>query len=117
MSGFRAHPATATALFSAALILVSMPLAAHAADTRTVAVQAGDLNLARDAGRAALQSRITRAVEEVCGPAHPRTTAEVQAYATCSKTARANATAQYDAVIAKAQMGMKVAGDRKSPVQ
>ena len=115
MSGFRAHPVTAIALFSAVLMLVSMP--ARAADTRTVAVQAGDLNLTRDAGRAALQSRITRAIEQVCGTAHSRTTAEVQVYATCSKAARANATAQYDAVIAKAQMGMKVAGDRNIPVQ
>jgi len=115
MPNFRTHSATAIALFSAALMLASMP--ARAAETRTVAVQSGDLNLTRDSGRAALQSRITRAIEQVCGTAHSRTTAEVQIYATCSKAARASATAQYDAVIAKAQTGMKVAGDRNIPVQ
>jgi hypothetical protein len=53
-------------------------------------------------------------VDRICGSAHARTTEDVQAYATCSKAARAGAEAQYKAVVAKALTETKVAGDRKT---
>lgn len=102
----------AAALLSAGLLFTAMPLAASAAETRTVAVPSGDLNLAKDAGRAVLQQRIAHAVKAVCGPGYARTTADIQAYATCSKQARAGATSQFDAMIANVQTGKRVAVDR-----
>lgn len=108
------HPARSIILasLSATLLFAAGPLAA--AETRSIAVQSGDLNLAKGADRAALQQRIAHAVDGICGSAHARTTAEVQAYATCSKVAHASAAAQSDAMVAKAQMNTKVAGDRKN---
>ena len=103
----RHHVLSAAGLLCATLLLVPV---ASSAETRAVAVQSGDLNLTRDAGKAVLQQRIAHAVDKVCGTAHARSTADVQAYATCSKTARANATVQYEAVIAKASSETKVAG-------
>jgi UrcA family protein len=102
----------AFAALSATLLFAANPLAA--AETRGIAVQSSDLNLTKGADRAVLQQRIAHAVDRICGSAHARTTADIQAYATCSKAARAGAATQYDSVIAKAQMGMKVAGDRKN---
>jgi UrcA family protein len=96
---------TAAALLSA--MLTAIPVAAGAAETRSVTVRSGDLNLAKDAGRTVLQQRIAHAVDVVCGP-HARTTADIQAYATCSKTARASATSQFNAMVANAQAGKKV---------
>lgn len=96
------------ALLSATLFLATAPLAA--AQTQSVKVQSGDLNLTREADRARLQSRIAHAIDAVCGSPHARTTADAQAYATCSKTARTGAAVQYEAMVAKADM--KVAGNR-----
>ena len=99
-------------LLCATLLSTASPLAA--AETRAVNVQSGDLNLAKEAGRAALQQRIAHAIDAVCGSAHARTTADIEAYATCSKTARAGAEAQYKAVVAKSMSETKVAADRKA---
>jgi UrcA family protein len=93
--------------FCATLLLA--PLGANA-QTGAVSVRSADLNLTSDAGRAVLQQRIAHAVDRVCGSSHARTTADIQAYATCSKTARANAMAQYNAVVAKAAAEPKLAG-------
>jgi len=103
---------SAAALTCATLLLT--PLSTMA-ETRSVGVQSADLNLNKDAGRAVLQQRIAHAIDRICGSAHARTTADVQAYATCSKTARANATDQYAALIAKAASETKVAGSNKTP--
>lgn len=98
------------ALLSATLLLATAPLAM--AETHSVKVQSGDLNLTRESDRTKLQYRIAHAVDAVCGTAHARTTADAQAYADCSKTARNNAALQYDTMVAKAQADMKVAGNR-----
>jgi UrcA family protein len=103
----RHHVLLAANLLCATLLLAPV---ASLAETRAVAVQSGDLNLTKDAGKAVLQQRIAHAVDRVCGPAHARSTADIQAYATCSKAARAGASPQYDAVIAKASTETKVAG-------
>ncbi|HET7083347.1 MAG TPA: UrcA family protein [Rhizomicrobium sp.] len=92
-------------LLSAALL--SAPAAS--AETRSVAVPSADLNLASRSGQTAMQFRIARAIDQVCGSAHSRNTADAQAYATCSKSARAGATAQYDAMVAKAQSNTQFA--------
>lgn len=98
-----------TALLSAALLLTAIPLAANAGETRSITVRSGDLNLASEAGRAAFQHRVARAVAEVCGPTFGRTTEQVQAYASCAKTAQANAAPQMDAMVAAAKSGKKIA--------
>jgi UrcA family protein len=59
-----------------------------------------------------LRQRIGHAVDAVCGSPHGRTTAEVQAYATCSQSARASAGSQFDTMVAAALSGRKVATDR-----
>ncbi len=83
---------------------------------QSIRVHAGDLNLATDAGRTILQQRITRAVNTVCGMSHPRTATEAQAYAACSRTARAGTTAQYDAMVVAARNGQTmVAGGKTAP--
>ncbi len=105
-----------TAILTAALLLCA-PLAASAADVQSVGVHAGDLNLATDAGRAVLQQRIAHAVDAVCGMSHPRTAGEAQAYAACSKTARAGTATQYDTMVAAARDGQKMmAGGKAAPV-
>jgi UrcA family protein len=101
-----------TALLLAILLPAASPLAA--AETRSLQVRSSDLNLTRQADRVTLQQRIAHAVDRVCGSAHARTTADVQAYAACSQAARASAASQFDAMVAKAQADMKVAGGRKT---
>jgi UrcA family protein len=107
MFNLRAFLGNAT--LAATLLLAANPLAA-APNTQTVAVQSRDLNLNSDAGRAALRQRIAHAVSQVCGTAHPRTTADAEAYTACRDSALATANSQYDMVVAKAQAERKVAG-------
>jgi UrcA family protein len=101
----------ATASLSATLLFAANPLAAQ---TQRVAVHSSDLNLTKGADRATLQQRIAHTVDRICGPDHARTTADVQAYATCSKAAQASARTQFDAMVAKAQTGTKMASDGKT---
>jgi UrcA family protein len=105
------NPRFLTALLSA--MLATIPVAAGAAETHSVTVRSGDLNLTKNTGRAVLQQRIAHAVDTVCGP-HARTTADIQAYADCSKTARAGAASQFNAMVAKAQTGERVAAGRSA---
>lgn len=104
------HRAYFSAALFSALLFGAAPLAA--AETNSIAVQSGDLNLTKDAGRAVFLQRIAHAVDRVCGPAHARTTADAEAYASCAKTARASAGSQYDTVVAKAMAERKMAGNR-----
>lgn len=105
-----AHSITAAALLSA--MLATIPVAAGAEEARSVTVKAADLNLATDAGRTVLKNRIALAVGAVCDPVYGRTPSEVKAYASCKKTARASAAPQFDAMVASAETGGKVAVDR-----
>ena len=100
------------ALLSA--ILISATNLPAFAQTHSVAVTSSDLNLTNDAGRATLQMRIAHAVDAICGPAHARTTADSDAYAKCSKAARADAQTQYDTVVAKALDERKIAATHKA---
>jgi len=107
-----ARSITAAALLSA--MLAAIPSAAGAGEALSVTVRAGDLNLAADPGRTVLKNRIALAVEAVCEPVHGRTPWEIQAYRACRKTARASAAPQFDAMIANAQAGQKIAADRRT---
>jgi UrcA family protein len=109
---FDRHARSSRILLSAALLLTAIPLAAGAAETRSVAVRVGDLNLDSDAGRTVLRRRIDLAVETICGDVHMRASWEARAAAiSCSNTARASAMPQFDALVAAAQSGRKVATD------
>ncbi len=94
---------------SLSAIFASFPAAADAAGTAapSVAVQAGDLNLATEAGRTVLQNRVALAVNKVCAPVEGRTPWEVKAYKECRATARAGAAPQVEAMVANT--GGKVA--------
>src|SRR5437868_12065130 len=98
---------TVTSL-SATLLLAASPLAA--AETRNIAVRSADLNLTNGADRLVLQQRTAHAVDRICSPVHPRTTAEVEATRACEMQTRANAAVQYDAMVEKAQSATKLAG-------
>lgn len=104
------HPGrfmTAAALLSA--MLAAAPLTAVADEAPRVMVNTSDLNLGTAAGRTVLRNRIDLAVGKVCDPVHGRTPWEVRAYATCTKTARAGATSQYEAMVANT--GKKLAAE------
>jgi UrcA family protein len=100
---------------SATLLLAASPLAAT--ETRSIAVQSAGLNLAKGTDRGLLQQRIAHAVDRICSPDHARTTAEVQASRTCEKVTRATAAVQYDAMVARAQTGTKLAGGQKGTAE
>jgi UrcA family protein len=95
-----------------AVLLAAIPFAAGAVETRSVAVEAGDLNLDSDAGRAVLQARIDRAVEAICGNIYMRTRWDDRADAiSCSNAARAGAMSQFDTMVAAARSSRKIAAD------
>ena len=98
-------------LASAALMLAASTGFA-AAQTRSIGVDASDLDLASDAGRAVMQQRIGHAVDNICGSPHSRSTAEQVNYATCSKAARADVQTKVDAMVAAAENARKMAGTR-----
>jgi len=98
-------------LASAALMLAASTGFA-AAQTRSIGVDASDLDLASDAGRAVMQQRIGHAVDNICGSPHSRSTAEQVNYATCSKAARAEVQIKVDAMVAAAENARKMAGTR-----
>lgn len=70
---------------------------AHAA--AIVAVSYQDLNLASDAGRAALDARIERAASEVCGTAQRGELRIASEVAACRQAALAGAQRQRDALL------------------
>jgi UrcA family protein len=98
----------------AALMFVGSAASAQTANAQTskVDVRVADLDLASHAGRAVLEQRIGHAVDRICGSPHTRSTWEVQNYATCSQTARAQVQSQVDAMVAAAENARKMAGTR-----
>jgi UrcA family protein len=98
-------------LVSAALILAASTVLASA-QTRSIGIDASDLDLASDAGRAVMQQRIGHAVDNICGSPHARTTSEQVNYATCSKATRADVQIKVDAMVAAAENARKMAGTR-----
>jgi UrcA family protein len=84
-ASFTAASAAAPAVVSAA--------AASPADAPTVVVRFGDLNLATEAGAAALYHRIVAAAAQVCPAWDPDNLATISAGAACRKAAIARAVA------------------------
>lgn len=74
-----------------------------AAETQSVTVKNWDLDLTSQAGRAEFQQRIHHAVEQVCGPTGGVTMDERMNYVTCTKSARADAMAQFEVAVKAAQ--------------
>jgi UrcA family protein len=96
------HRSIAPILLSAGLLVLANP--AGAADARSVLVHTGDLSLAGEAGRAALQQRVTNAVHEVCQmTGWGFTLAAQRAQEGCSDKALAAAMLQVDALVQAAQ--------------
>jgi UrcA family protein len=98
-------------LASAALLLAASAGFASA-QTRSIGIDASDLDLASDAGRAVLQQRIGHAVDNICGSPYARSTWEQVNYAACSKAARADVQTKIDAMVAAAENARKMAGTR-----
>ena len=106
------HRSSVRAFLSAALLLAALPFGASAAESRSITVQAADLNLGSDAGRVVLRNRIDQAVAAVCGDVHMRAPWDVRARTiSCSAAAHANAMSQFEAMVAAAQSNTKVAAD------
>ncbi len=59
----------ASTIAALGLVWAATPAMAETAQTRTVAVKTGDLDLASDAGRKELNWRIDRAIRKVCDTA------------------------------------------------
>jgi len=100
-------------LASAALMLAASASLASA-QTRSIGIDASDLDLASNAGRAVLEQRVDHAVDNICGSPHARSTWEQANYATCSKAARADVRSRVDAMVAAAENARKMAGTRAS---
>lgn len=79
------------ALLSAAALGLAAFAAPLAAQDNSAVVEFGDLDLTTEAGRATLDSRLTRAVRNVCGGYPSRTSlAQLGAYYSCVADARAS---------------------------
>ncbi len=87
------------ALLLTALLL---PVAATAGDHRSAMVRYGDLNLASDAGRASLETRIRAAVRSVCAAGDSRNLRELAASAACRDKAEAKAMASMQIAVDRA---------------
>ncbi|MDX2223220.1 MAG: UrcA family protein [Rhodospirillaceae bacterium] len=110
-----ARTLSVAALIGATLALAALPAPSQAGDampvtTRSITVDYADLDLTSDAGRDTLQHRLKQAAERACAPsAAPAQIALHRIYSACVKTAQANATKQYDAVIAAVEATTNVA--------
>ena len=100
-------------LGSAALMLAAATSFASA-QTRSIGIDASDLDLASNAGRAVLEQRIGHAVDNICGSSHARSTWEQVNYASCASAARAEVRSKVDAMVAAAENARKMAGTRGS---
>ena len=89
----------------AALLITNFVPAANAAGNRdanlqSVSIQYRDLDLGHTSGVAALNHRIARAADIVCGPVDHRDLLDVEDFNACRKTAIANAMPKMEAAIA-----------------
>jgi UrcA family protein len=101
--------ATATAF----LVLAAMTGAAAAvpgeAERQTSIVRYDDLDLSTEAGIAALERRIGRAADRVCGPVDRRSIADSDRLSACRDAAVAGAMKRASEVIAAARAGTRYA--------
>jgi UrcA family protein len=80
-------------VLAAAALAAATPVLAQPV---TVTVPHADLDLTREAGRKALEARVARAAEQVCGPIGARALSHVAAYRACLAEARASAQPQVE---------------------
>jgi len=91
-------------LLTAGAIAVALSSTVHAEGLRSITVHAQDLDLASDAGRAALQLRIRGAVNEVCKVEGWGSGLDAQRVAeACRAKVSADAAPQIEAVVKAAQ--------------
>lgn len=101
-------------ILACAALMLAAGTSLAGAQTRSIGIDASDLDLASNAGRAVLQQRIGHAVDNICGSPHARSTAEQVNYASCSRAARADVQSKVDTLVAAAENARKVAGTRGS---
>lgn len=99
-------------ILGTAALMLAVGTGFAAAQTRSIGIDASDLDLASNAGRAVLEQRVNHAVDNICGSPHARSTWEQVNYATCSKAARADVRSKVDAMVAAAENARKMAGTR-----
>lgn len=97
----------ASALITAAAIRAVPALAADAGEPQTFTsrVHTADLNLSTPDGQQALDTRLTRAVREVCGEASDADLAGKNEVRRCRETTLASARTQRDTLIASVDRG------------
>lgn len=78
----------AAAALAAATPVVAQPV--------SVTVPHADLDLTREAGRKALETRVARAAQQVCGPLGSRSLSRLAAHRACIADARASAQPQVE---------------------
>ncbi|WP_066527312.1 UrcA family protein [Erythrobacter sp. CCH5-A1] len=81
------------------IVLPALALAAATpalAEPVSVVVPYGDLDLTKEAGRKALDARLARAANKVCGPVNVRDLARLSARRACIAEARASAEPQVE---------------------
>jgi UrcA family protein len=101
-------------ILDSAVLILAASTSFAAAQTRSIGIDASDLDLASNAGRAVLEQRIGHAVDNICGSSHARSTWEQVNYAACSKAARADVQTRVDSIVAAAENARKMAGTRAS---
>lgn len=99
-------------ILGTAVLMLAVSTGFAAAQTRSIGIDASDLDLASNAGRAVLEQRVNHAVDNICGSAHSRSTWEQVNYAACSKAARADVQTRVDAMVAAAENARRMAGTR-----
>ena len=99
-------------IVASAALMLAAGTGFAAAQTRSIGIDASDLDLASNAGRAVLEQRVSHAVDNICGSSHARSTWEQVNYAACSKAARTEVQTRVDAMVAAAENARKMAGAR-----
>ncbi len=97
---------------ASAALMLTVGTGFASAQTRSIGVDASDLDLASNAGRAVLEQRVDHAVDNICGSSHARSTWEQVNYAACSKAARADVRSKVDTMVAAAESARRMAGTR-----
>lgn len=83
-------------------LAIAAPAAAQPA---SITVPYGDLDLTKDAGRKALDVRITRAAGRLCGTVGARDLVQIAAHKACVAEARASAAPQVELALNAANAG------------
>ena len=82
----------------AALSLAAVPTPSSA-ETVSIDVEYADLNLSNEAGMAALERRIERAIERICGDDNARQTFRLREQRRCAAQAKASANEQIARIV------------------